>query len=238
MFTIDVTLLQQAQKIFRQHPPIYWVVGGAGSGKTTICRALADTYGLTLYDMDAHIYGEYHGRFTPQRHPVNSQWAAATNPFTWLLEMSWAQFESFNQAAVPEYLDLLAEDLASMPPDTPILIDGGIVHTAVAAQAFPARQMVCLVRPALSSAEIWSETEERLGMKAMIDQLPNPAQTWQKFLAFDEQITQTLVQESQAATIAICTRAETDSVTALAQRVADRLVLAKIGGATAVSSPG
>lgn len=237
MFTIDVTLLQQAQEALSQFKQSYWVVGGAGSGKTTVCQVLAKTYGLTLYDMDAHIYGEYHGRFSPTRHPVNHQWAAAANPFTWLLEMSWARFESFNQAAVPEYLDLLAEDLATLPANTPVLIDGGIVHTAVAAHAFPARQMVCLVRPALASAEIWSETEERLGMKAMIDQLPNPAQTWQKFLAFDEHITQTLVQESQAANIVICPRAETDSVTALAQRVADMLGLATIGGATAVPSP-
>lgn len=228
MFTIDVTLLQQVQKALNQLKQAYWVVGGAGSGKTTICQALAKTYGLTLYDMDAHIYGTYHGRFSPTRHPVNSQWAAAPNGLAWLLDMSWAQFKSFNQAAVPEYLDLLAEDLAALPPHTPVLIDGGIVHTAVAAQAFPARQMVCLVRPGRSSAEIWSETEERLGMKAMIDQMPNPVTTWQKFLAFDEQITQTIVQESRTANIAICSRAESDSVAELARRVADALDLARI----------
>jgi type II secretory pathway predicted ATPase ExeA len=40
MFTIDVTLLQHAQKVFSQYRQLYWVVGGAGSGKTTVCRAL------------------------------------------------------------------------------------------------------------------------------------------------------------------------------------------------------
>lgn len=238
MFTIDVTLLQQAQKMLSQHEQVYWVVGGSGSGKTTVCQTLAKTYRLTLYDMDAHIYGAYHGRFTPNRHPVNSQWAAAPNGLAWLLDMSWAQFGSFNKAAVPEYLDLLAEDLAALPANTPVLIDGGIVHTAVAAHALPTRQMVCLVRSGRSSAEIWCETEERLGMKAMIDQLPNPVTAWQKFLAFDEQITQTIVQESRAASIAICTREESDSVAVLARRVADALDLAKIWGETAVPHHG
>lgn len=226
MFNLDTNLLKHTQKFFSQHQRVYWVVGGAGSGKTTICRALAHTYGLTLYDMDAHIYGTYHGRFTATRHPVNSQWAAAPNGLAWLLALSETEFTAFNQAAVPEYLDLLAEDLAAMPSDTPVLIDGGIVHTAVAAQAFPARQMVCLVRPALSSAEIWSETEARQGMQAMIDQLPDGAAAWQKFLAFDALITQTLVQECQAANIAICLRDELDSVAALALRVANALGLA------------
>lgn len=228
MFKIDVNLLHQAQKTISQHRQVYWVVGGAGSGKTTICQALAETYGLTVYDMDAHIYGEYHGRFTSQRHPVNSQWAAAPNGLAWLLALSGEQFAAFNQAAVAEYLDLLAEDLAFLPSDTPVLIDGGIVHPAAAAQVMPAQQIVCLVRPALTSAEIWSETEDRLGMKAMIDQLPHAEQAWQKFLQFDKQITQTILRESQAANIAVCTRAESDSIAAVAWRVADALNLVKM----------
>jgi hypothetical protein len=173
--------------------------------------------------MDAHIYGTYHGRFSLERHPINSQWAAAPNGLAWLLGMRWEQFNAFNQASAPEYLDLLAEDLAQMESDAGILIDGGIANPAIVAQALPASQIVCIARPGRTSAEIWCENEERLGMKAMIDQLPNPDKAWQTFLEFDTQISQTILQECQANSIAICNRSETESVAKLAQRVAQAL---------------
>lgn len=224
-FVINDALLAAAKTVFANRPHVYWLVGGAGSGKTTLCQALASQHNLPIYDMDAHIYGEYHGRFSPSRHPVNSQWAAAPNGLAWLLAMSWAEFDAFNQAAVPEYLDLLAEDLDKLPADAGLLIDGGIVNTAVAAQAFPASQMVCLSRPGPSSSDVWQETPARLEMKAMFDYLPEPETMWQKFLEFDEKINQTILQESQLAHIPVCRRAETDSVDGLARRVAHALRL-------------
>lgn len=226
MFTVDIDLLAQAQNVLSLRKRVFWIVGGSGSGKTTICQALAKTYGLPVYDMDAHIYGAYHGRFSPERHPVNSQWAAAPNSLAWLLGMSWEQFDAFNQAAVPEYLDLLGEDLAKMDVETSILIDGGIANPGLIAQVLPASQIICLARPGRSSAEIWSENEERLGMKEMVYQLPNPEQAWQKFLEFDAQISQTIIQECLANNIPICTRTETETVAELTQRVACALEIA------------
>lgn len=224
-FIVNDDLLAAAKTKLAHRPRLYWIVGGSGSGKTTICQALANQYHLPIYDMDAHIYGAYHGRFSPERHPANSQWAAAPNGLAWLLEKSWEAFDAFNQAAVPEYLDLLAEDVAKLPPDAALLIDGGIVNTAVAAQAFPTDQMICLSRPGLTSRNVWQETPERLGMKEMVEQLPNPEKMWQTFIEFDEKISQTILQESQAAQIPICLRSETDSVDGLAQRVAQALRL-------------
>lgn len=224
-FTKTTDLLKNARTVFQRYPQVYWIVGGAGSGKTTICQALSSQYSLPIYDMDAHIYGEYHGRFSPSRHPVNSQWAAAPNGLAWLLAMSWAEFDAFNKAAVPEYLDLLAEDLEKLPPEAGLLIDGGIVNTAVVAQAFPASQMVCLSRPGMSSRDVWQETPARLEMKAMFDYLPEPENMWQKFLEFDEKINQTILHESQTANLPICIRSETDSVALLANRVTQALQL-------------
>lgn len=224
-FAMNQALLKAAKATLANRTRVYWVVGGAGSGKTTICQALASQCNLPIYDMDAHIYGEYHGRFSPSRHPVNSQWAAAPNGLAWLLEMSWAEFDAFNQATLPEYLDLLAEDLDKLPADAGLLIDGGIVNTAVAAHAFPASQMVCLSRPGVTSSGVWQETSARLEMKAMFAYLPEPETMWQKFLEFDEKINQTILQECQTANIPVCQRSEKDTVDALAQRVAQQLRL-------------
>ena len=83
-FVIDHALLARAQEKLSGRT-LLWIVGGAGSGKTTVCQALSARLGLSVYDMDAHIYGSYHGRFNPARHPVNTAWSAAPDGLAWLL---------------------------------------------------------------------------------------------------------------------------------------------------------
>ncbi len=173
--------------------------------------------------MDAQIYGEYHGRFTPNRHPVNTAWATTENGLAWLLNMSWEAFDNFNQAALPEYLDLLIEDIEAADFNTPLLIDGGICNPALVAQVMPPRQLVGLARPGRSSAEIWAENDERKMMQEMIYQLPNPERLWQNFLNADGQITKTILRECQESGITVCSRNEAESVAAFADKVAHAL---------------
>jgi hypothetical protein len=113
-FNINTDLLHEAHAALNDRGNLYWIVGGSGSGKTTISQALAAKFDMYLYDMDAYIYGGYHGRFTPERHPVNTAWTSAENGLAWLLSMSWDEFNNFNQAALPEYVDLLTADLAPL----------------------------------------------------------------------------------------------------------------------------
>lgn len=202
---------------------LYWLVGGAGSGKTTICRSLSAKYNIPVYDMDMHVYGEYHSRFTQKLHPVNKAWSTAPDGLAWLLDMSWDEFYHFNQAALPEYLSLLVEDLNGMPPNAPILIDGGICNPAILAQVISPRQMVCLATPGKSSADIWNENEERLSMKKVIYQLPKAEETWLKFLEFDRCITLTILKECQENYIAVLSRDAAESVDELTERTAQVL---------------
>jgi ABC-type dipeptide/oligopeptide/nickel transport system ATPase component len=219
-FSINHDLLAQVSAALESRNQLYWVVGGSGSGKTTLCRVLSAQFALPLYDMDAHIYGTYHSRFTPERHPASHAWSTAENGLTWLLEKSWEEFNHFNQAALPEYLSLLAEDLATTAPGAPLLIDGGICNPAIIAQVLPTRQIVCLARPGRASTEIWHETAERRSMKDAFAQLPQPDEMWRRFLAFDEQITQTILRECRESQIPVIAREETESVAATADRVA------------------
>jgi hypothetical protein len=169
--------------------------------------------------MDAHIYGAYHGRFTQERHPVNMAWSTALNGLAWLLAMSWDDFNSFNQAALPEYLDLLTEDLDAVEPNASVLIDGGIYHPALIGQIISPQQIVCLAMPKRSSAGIWEETDERNAMKEAIYQLPKPDEAWHKFLEFDNRITQTTLKECRENNISVCSRSETHSVDEFAMTV-------------------
>lgn len=224
-YTINPDLLTDARAALAGRNRLYWVVGGAGSGKTTICRALSARFDLPVYDMDAHIYGTYHGRFLPDRHPVNCAWSSAPDGLAWLLAMSWEEFNSFNQAALPEYLDLLAEDLASTDLNARLVIDGGISNPALLAQVISPHQLVCLAKPELSAANVWTEPGERSSMKETIDQLPKPEEAWRTFLEFDEQITRTIYRECQAHKIPVCSRGAAETVDELSARVAQSLGL-------------
>lgn len=219
-FIINNDLLQQSRATLSRRDRLFWMVGGAGSGKTTICRALSARFDIPIYDMDAHIYGAYHGRFTQERHPVNRAWSIAQNGLAWLLDMSWDEFDSFNQAALPEYLDLLAQDLAATKPNASLLIDGGICNPALIAQVISTRRIACLAIPERPSAEIWQESDERNPMKEIVYQLAEPEKAWRKFLEFDERITYTILKECQENNISVCSRGEVDSVDEFAARVA------------------
>jgi hypothetical protein len=218
-FTINAQLLAEVQATLSKREDVYWLVGGAGAGKTTICQELAKQVNLVIYDMDAHIYGTYHQRFTAERHPVNTAWAKSENGLAWLLDMTWDEFNNFNQAALPEYLDLLVEDLENTNSDTKLLIDGGISNPALVSQVLPYHQIVCLAIPQQKWANVWEENEDRQAMKEFIYQLPEPEQAWQKFLEFDRKITQTILKEAEESEIAVCMRNETESIAEYTARV-------------------
>ena len=205
-FDIDLTLLARAHLALAAHPRLYWVVGGSGSGKTTVCPLVAARHGLLLYDMDAHIYGTYHERFSPQRHPANTAWAGAPDSLAWLLDMTWEEFDRFNQAALPEYLDLLVEDLSAMAPTAGVLVDGGIFNPALLARAIPPQRIVCLEAPGQTGAAVWEDDAERLTMKDNFSGFPDPDAAWRKFLTFDENITRTIYDECLQAGIPIILR--------------------------------
>ncbi len=224
-FNVNNKLLAQSSKILSSRKDLYWIVGGAGSGKSTISQTLSAKFGIPVYDMDACIYGTYHSRFTQEKHPVNTAWSKSQDGLAWLLGMSWDDFNNFNQAAIPEYLDLLCEDIISMSPTTRLLVDGGICNPAILAKAIPTSQMICLATLGRSSAEIWSETNERQSMKEIIFRLPNPKEAWRKFLEFDEKITHTILKECQESNITIFSRNETETIDQLTTRVANVLGL-------------
>jgi len=221
-FQLDSDLLAQARTALAGRQRLYWLVGGAGAGKTTLSRLLAGRFGLPVYDMDAHIYGSYHARFTARRHPANHAWSTAADGLAWLLALSWEEYDAFNRAALPEYLHLLTEDLRDLDPEAGLLVDGGIIHPALLAQALPRRQIVCLAGPSRSSALVWESTTERRSMKEAIGRLPDPAGAWQHFLELDERITRTILADCRQAGMALVRREGPDWAEQAATEVARR----------------
>lgn len=225
-FNIDQSLLTQTREKLSEYKKFYWLLGGSGSGKSTISQALSAQYDIPIYDMDAHIYGSYHERFTEEKHPVNKTWANAENGMAWLLEMSWEAFNNFHQAALPEYLDLLIEDIESINPNESLLIDGGVWHPRLVAQVISPARILCL-RNEQSSREVWEQNPERYAMREMFDYFPEPNTSWQKFLEFDKKITKTIIKEAQENNIPIYARDRLESVDISTQHIAQQLGLAK-----------
>ncbi len=217
-FVVNETLLAKARGVLAGRR-LYWIVGGSCSGKSTLCRNLSDIYGVPVYDMDAQIFGGYQSRYIPERHPASLAWFRAGDPLAWALALSLDDWYHLNRATHAEYLDLLADDLAASDPGSPLLIDGGITNPALLAQVLPVSQIVGLAVPPSLSTRLWEEDDERRGMKEAIERLPEPEQTWQAFLAKDQFIHRTIVEECQACGIRIFWRDENTAPDALAQAV-------------------
>lgn len=200
-FSVDETLLASAAAILRHYPRLYWIVGSACTGKSTIARALAAHTGIAVYDMDAHIYASYVPRYTAERHPANKAWLAAENPLHWMLSLSWEEFDAHNAATTVEYLALLAEELQARSPATPLLIDGGITHPALVTQVMPASHIVCMTTTDAIRNYTWENDPARAEMKHWVQALPEPDVMWQRLLTYDQQMDETMVRESRTAGI-------------------------------------
>lgn len=218
-FAMNGDLVTAARQLLQPWKKLYWILGGAGSGKTTVTRILHEKTGLPLYDMDERIYGSFHGRFSADRHPVNFEWSHTENGFAWLLNRTWDSFLSFNRAATAEYIDLLAEDLAARDPEKGLLIDGGIFTPTVAARVIPRKHLICIAAPWQTSPDIWEGSPDRLAMKSAFESFPDPDSAWLRFLDFDRRITETLLTECRAAGIRIITRKPDDPPEKLAVRI-------------------
>jgi hypothetical protein len=213
IFKTNQEMLRNVGATLAEFDQIYWVIGGAASGKSTVCRAIAERTGTAVYDMDAHIYGAYMGRYDEGRHPASLAWFTAVNPLAFILSLSATEFDSLNRAANVEYLDLFAEEMAQNRPQGPLLVDGGLTHPSVLAQVLPVTRIVCLGVETAVSQHAWNHDPQRAEMKQSVLNLPDGAAAWAKFLAFDQQINDTMFTESKTARIKIIQR-DTDTTAA------------------------
>ena len=194
MFATDEGLLESARAILWERRNLLWLIGGSGSGKTTLSRAIAARTGIPVYDMDEAFFGRF--QFDPAHHPATTAWFAAENPLGWMLSLPWAEFNALYRASNAEMLDLLAADLDGRP-DEPLLIDGGITHPSVLAQAVPAGRIICLERDETARGQEWETAASRAEMKASVLALPNGATMWRRFLEYDRRMTETIGHESR-----------------------------------------
>jgi len=225
-FELDYQLLKEAQAVLFDRDDIYWIIGGAGSGKSTISRELSDRYHIPIFDMDEYVFGRWMTRYNADRHPASIAWFTAPNPLDWALSLSWEDFDSLYQAANAEYLSLLAEDYQNGAVGGPHIIDGGITHPSVLARAVNPSQVICLAAPQDVAGEIWDSSDERLAMKRQVISLDDGPVKWTKFLEFDKFMTKTIIEESRQVNIEILYRETNTTEQVYESQAADKLGIA------------
>lgn len=211
-FPTNDHLLQEIRPLLAPFTRLYWLIGGAGTGKSTISRALAEEFGIVRYDMDEHSFGDFGPRYTAERHPATHAWYTAENPFGWMLSLDWNTFSALYRASNAETLDLFAADLsANYDPQRPLLVDGGITHPTLLAQVLPPERIICLAIPPGEGARLWQTDPNRRTMLEMTLALPDGKTAWQRFLDYDQQLHDLCVRESREAGIWVIERdGETD----------------------------
>jgi len=219
MFAINQELLDKARAILFERRSLYWITGGACSGKSTICQFISEKKGIPVFDMDAHIYDSWLGAYRLERHPACSAYFSAANPLAWALSLSWEEFNALNMATDAEYLDLLSDDLGSLPDSQSLLVDGGFSHPALLAQVVPPWRIYCLEATEEMSVNAWENSETRTEMKGWVHELPDPETMWRKFLDFDRWMSQTIRKECKENSIETFMRNERTPVEGLAIRI-------------------
>jgi hypothetical protein len=199
---------------------LYWVLGAAGAGKSTVCQALSQRFGVAVLDMDAAMFDTFAPRYTAERHPANHTWFSPDRGLGWILSLTWDEYAAFTRAADAEYLDLLAADAeAGALPASPLVVDGGLSHPALLAQVLPAEQIVTLAVPPALSVAVWNDAN-RQDMRMAIEALPNGQAMWAKFLDINARLAEAIVAESQASGIRLLARGGAARPEDLAEQVA------------------
>ena len=218
-YCVDRQLLVKARRVLANRSNVAWIIGGAGAGKSTVCRAIAGDHGIPVYDMDAHVFDDYPQRCSRQRHPAISAWFGAPDSFAWMLGLPESDFLDFNRASNAEFLDLLADDLSGAAPDGALLVDGWITNPLLLAQVVPVSRIVCLETEAGISTKAWEDDPDRRSMKDMVWRLPHPQEAWRKFLDADSLMTRTLLEECKTGGIHIIRRNERTPLAATVRQV-------------------
>lgn len=226
MLAMDEALLADVRARLADHPGLRFVLGGAGTGKSTVCAAIADRNPVRLIEVDARLYGSWHGVFDARRHPACHAWSSAADPLAWLVALDPDAFLAWHAASTVEALDLLAVELGAVESDgrdAAILVDGGFGSSAVLARAIPPRHIAVLSLAPAPGGDVWTSSPDRRAFLDVVAGVRGIADPVARFLALDRALSDRIVADAASAGMRIFQRLADTSVAALADAVAAHL---------------
>lgn len=103
-------------------PPVYWIGGGTGAGKSTIARRLAAEHGLRLYSTD-DVMAEHGRRTTAVDSPLLSAFIDMDMDERWVNRTPQTMYETFHWFR-GEAFQLIVDDLRQLPPRPGVVVEG------------------------------------------------------------------------------------------------------------------
>lgn len=128
---------------------VRWLGGGSGAGKSSVARALAvERPELVVVDTDA-LMADHARRAGPAAAPELARFVAATTDERWLGSTPQQMLETFHWYR-GEAFDLLLDDVAALPPERPVLVEGFrlLPHLVAPLLADPSHALWLLPTPA------------------------------------------------------------------------------------------
>ncbi|MFJ7338417.1 hypothetical protein ACIQU3_28675 [Streptomyces sp. NPDC101110] len=101
---------------------VYWLGGGSGAGKSTVARRLAGRHGWRLYATD-DVMADHARRATAEEAPLLHAFLAMDMDDRWVHRSPRTMLETFHWFQ-GEGFGLIVEDLARLPRDTPVVVEG------------------------------------------------------------------------------------------------------------------
>lgn len=220
MFSVDDALVEAVGDALRERTGLRFVAGAAGTGKSTVCAAIGERFGLDVLDMDARIYGSWHGRYDSGRHPASHAWSVARDPLAWQLALEPEAYLAFQAAGTAEAMDLLAEELRDEDPIRPLLVDGGFGSVGVLARVASPDRVACLALPTPLQEGVWTGSVDRRAFLETVAGVTGVDDPVGRFLALDARLARAMVSDARAAGIAVVERRPDDNPAAFAERIA------------------
>jgi hypothetical protein len=167
---------------------VYWLGGSACAGKTTAARALAASYGLTLYCCDEH-FEDHRRRASPERHPH----------FHRLMDLSpeelWAPpVETQVRDLLLFYKDeltLVVEDLRKI--QEPVIAEGVGLLPALVAEVLAEPHKTCWL---IATPEFRRQHYSRRDLEGLLSRCPDPKLAYRSWMARDDEISRRLAAEA------------------------------------------
>ncbi len=101
---------------------VYWLGGASGSGKSTVARQLAATYGFHLYDTD-EVMADHGSRTRSDDCPLMTAFAAMDADERWVTRSPELMLETFPWFR-GEGFELIVDDLLHLPTSRPVVAEG------------------------------------------------------------------------------------------------------------------
>lgn len=100
---------------------VFWMGGSPCSGKSSMATLLAERYDVTVYSVDATLHNHV-PHLTPARQPMLYKWHNTPWNDLWMQPPDILLAEVI--AAYGEHCELVIEDVAALPADRPLLVEG------------------------------------------------------------------------------------------------------------------